>query len=538
MSKKVLFETKAREKMIEGIDTVCDAVKITLGPRGRNVAIANQYGAPRITNDGRTIADAITLHDPFENMGAEFAKDCARKTDREVGDATSTTLVLLQAVIEEGTKYMKAGTSPMKLREGIEIATEKVIAELKAMAVPVDTKEMLEQVATVSVENPEIGKIIANVIWDIGPDGVITVEEHEGDNIETEIVDGMQFDKGCISPVFLTDFERMVAEYKDVHILITDKKLLVSTDILYLFEKMGIAGYKNLVIIADEIDGEALKTFELNRGRGLFNVLGVRAPGTMEQKRELLQDIAIKVGATVVDDNSGINLATCDIDILGKAKIVKANQFTTTIIGGEGDDEKITDRANELKSRKENTLGKYEKSKLDERIARLIGKVGVVKVGATTDANRKYLKDKIDDAVNSTKRAREEGIVPGGGTALMKAGRKVVVALDSSIDPEILTGMNILLQAVILPLAQIAKNAGKMPYKEISEWVNKGGDYSGYNALTNKFIDDMVESGIIDPLKTERIALQNASVDGALFLTTDVAIADKLIIKKQEENND
>jgi len=534
MSKLVRFEKEGREAVKEGIDVVCDAVKITLGPRGRNVMIASPYGAPRITNDGRTIAESISLPSSLENVGAEFAKDSARKTDREVGDATSTTLVLLQAIIEEGVKHMKSGISPMKLREGIEIATKKVIEELKAMAIPVDTKEMLEQVAIVSVENQEIGKIIANIIWEIGPDGVVTVDEHDGDNIETEIVEGMQFDRGCISPVFLTDFEKMLAEYKDVHILVTDKKILVSADILFLFEKMANAGYKDIVIIADEIDGEAIKTFEKNRAHGLFNVLGIRAPGTMDQKRELLQDIAVKVGATLVTDESGISLSTCDMSILGKAKVVKSNIHNTTIIGGEGKEEDILKRANELKSRKDNTNSKYEKSKFDERIAKLIGKIGVIKVGATTDANRKYLKDKIDDAVNSTKKSREEGIVPGGGTALMKAGRKVVLQIDNTVDPEILLGMNILLIAVTIPLAQIAVNAGKMPYHEIAEFVNSGGDNAGYNALTNTLVDDMVVGGIIDPCKTERVALQNASVDGSLFLTTDVFIADLLNEKKND----
>lgn len=531
--KEIKFEKDARETMKEGIDMVCDAVKLTLGPRGRNASISSPFGAPRITNDGRTIADAISLKDPFENMGAEFAKDSARKTDKEVEDATSTTLTLLQAIIDEGMGHMKTGISPMKLREGIELATKKVIEELKAMAIPVETKEMLEQVATVSVENPEIGKIIADIIWDIGEDGVITVEEHELDDIETEVVEGMQFDKGCISPVFLTDFQRMVAEYRDVHILVTDKKILVSADILFLFEKMGNAGSRDLVIIADEIDGEAIKTFEMNRARGIFNVLGIRAPGTMEQKRELLTDIATKVGATLVTDESGISLATTDLSILGKAEKVKSNQFTTTIIGGYGKPDAVQERANDLKARIELTGSKYEKSKLQARIAQLVGKVGVIKVGATTESKRKYLKDKIDDAVGSTKRARMEGIVAGGGTALMKAGRKVVISLDSSIDPEVLTGMQILLVAVTTPLAQIALNAGKKRYEEIAEFVNNGGDNAGYNALTNQLVDDMVKEGIIDPAKTERIALENASADGALFLTTDVGIADLIDIKKE-----
>ena len=526
MSKEIKFEKEAREAMKEGIDIVCDAVKITLGPRGRNVAIANMYGSPRITNDGRTIAESISLENSTENMGAEYAKDSARKTDKEVEDATSTTLVLLQAIIEEGMNHMKTGISPMKLREGIELATKLVIDELKAMAVPVDTKEMLEQVATVSVENAEIGKIIADVVWDIGKDGVITVEEHDADDIEVEVVEGMQFEKGCISPIMLTDFERMLAEYKDVYILVTDKKILVSEDSLYLFEKLAMAGHKNLVIIADEIDGEALKTYEMNRAKGIFNVLGVRAPGTMEQKHELLTDIAVKVGATLVDDNSGIDIKTADLSILGKAQIVKSNVHRTTIIGGAGSLEAVQKRADELKARKENTNSKYEKSKFDERIARLVGKVGMIKVGATTDAKRKYLKDKIDDAVGSAKKSREEGVVAGGGTALMKAGHKVVLSLDNTIDPEVLTGMSILLTAITIPLAQIAMNAGKMSYEKISEFVNNGGDNAGYNALTNELVDDMVVAGIIDSVKTERIALINASADGALFLTTDVSIAE------------
>lgn len=527
MSKIIFFEQDAREKLKEGVDMIADSVSPTLGPRGRNVVIGSQFGAPRITNDGRTIADNIILEDPTENIGAEIAKSCARKTDLVVGDATTTTIVLLQAIIDEGVKHLKTSVSPMKLRAGIEKATEMVIKKLEEMTIPVDTDKMMEHVATLSVENPKIGKIIADTIKKIGTDGIVTVEEYEGDDIEVEITEGMRFDRGCISFYMLTNYEKMIAEYRNVHILVTDKKIITSQEIIPFLEKLANSGKNELVIIADDVDGEARQTFELNKKNGLFNILAIRAPGTFDTKHELLEDIAVKCGATLVTDQSGINLSTAGLDILGYAGKVTATKDFTTIVRGAGNAMDVDKYVDTLKKRRNQAVSKYEKTKLEERIAQLSGSVAVIKVGGLTETDRKYTKDKIDDAVNATKHASQEGIVAGGGVALVKAGRKVATELKSNIDPEILIGINILLLAITKPLQQIARNAGRVAWNKISDHINTDNDLSGYDAFTDELTDNMIESGIIDPVKSVKTALLNASKDGALLLTTDVSISEK-----------
>lgn len=527
MAKYILFEEDAREELKEGVDIVADAVKVTLGPRGRNVVIGNQFGAPRITNDGRTIADNIILENPTRNMGAEIAKSCARKTDFVVGDATTTTVVLLQAIIDEGVKHLKNSVSPMKLREGIELATKSVLEKLEEMTILVDTDQMMEHVATLSVENPKIGKIIAETIKKVGKDGIVTVEEYEGDDIEVEMTEGMRFDKGCISFYMLTNYEKMLAEYRDVDILVTSKKIITSTDIIPLLERLANSGKNELVIIADDVDGEARQTFELNKKNGLFNILAIRAPGTFDTKHELLEDIAKKCGAVVISDQSGIQFSNCDLSILGHADKVTSTQTHTTIVNGAGNQMDVDKYVDDLKKRRNNSESKYEKTKLEERIAQLSGSIAIIKVGGLTETDRKYTKDKIDDAVNATKHAVEEGIVAGGGVALVKAGKKVALELTSDIETEILIGMNILLLAITRPLEQIARNAGRVAWDKISEHVNNGGDLSGYNAQTDELVDDMITAGVIDPVKATKTALINASKDGALFLTSDVSIAEK-----------
>lgn len=525
MSKLIFFEQDAREKLKEGVDMIADSVSPTLGPRGRNVVIGSQFGAPRITNDGRTIADNILLDDPTENIGAEIAKSCARKTDLVVGDATTTTIVLLQAIIDEGVKHLKTSVSPMKLRAGIEKATEMVIKKLEEMTIPVDTDQMMEHVATLSVENPKIGKIIADTIKKIGTDGIVTVEEYEGDDIEVEITEGMRFDRGCISFYMLTNYEKMLAEYRNVSVLVTDKKIMTSTDLIPFLQRLGDAGKGELVIIADDVDGEARTTLEQNQN--LMKTLCIRAPGTFDTKHELLEDIATKCGATLVTDQSGINLSTASLDILGFAGKVTATKDFTTIVRGGGNQMDVDKYVDTLKKRRNQAVSKYEKTKLEERIAQLSGSVAVIKVGGLTETDRKYTKDKIDDAVNATKHAAQEGIVAGGGVALVKAGRKVATELKSNIDPEILIGINILLLAITKPLQQIARNAGRVAWNKISDHINTDNDLSGYNAMTDELTDDMIRDGVIDPVKATKTALINASKDGALFLTSDVSIAEK-----------
>jgi len=413
MAKKIIFNEEARKALKKGVDVVADAVKITIGPRGRNVVLDKGYGAPTITNDGVSIAKDISLADKFENMGAEIVKEVASKTNEIAGDGTSTSVILTQAMIEEGMKHVSQGVNAMGIKIGIEKAREAVVDALRQIAKPIKTKDEIRQVATISAESEEIGNIIVDTIQKVGKDGVVTVEESQSFGIECEVVEGMQFDKGYVSPYLVTNTERMEAEYKDVPLLITDKRISSIKDILPLLEKLAQSGKKDLVIVAEDVDGEALSTFIVNRLRGGFNVLAVKAPAFGDRKKEILKDIAVTVGATVVSEETGITFENADISMLGKASKVIATKDSTTIVGGKGKKADIQKRVAQLKAERNQSEAKYDVEKIDERIAKLSGGVAVIKVGAATETEMKYLKLKIEDAVNATKAAIAEGIVAG-----------------------------------------------------------------------------------------------------------------------------
>lgn len=527
MAKKILFNDEARIALKKGIDLVTDAVKITLGPRGRNVVFDKGYGGPTITNDGVSIAKEITLSDKFENMGAEIVKEVANKTNEIAGDGTTTSVVLTQAMIKEGLKQTAMGANGMMIRKGIESAREVIVGELKKMAKPIKSDAEVRQVATISAESEELGQTIAATIKKVGKDGVVTVEESQSFGIESEIALGLEFDKGYISPYMITNPDRMEAEYKDALILITDKKISSIKEILPLLEKVAGTGRKDLVIIAEDVDGEALTTFVLNKIRGTFNVLALKAPGYGDRKKELLGDIAIMTGGQVITEELGLKLESVEPNMLGKAGKVIATKDKTILVGGKGKKSEIERRVTELKAQLESTTSKYDKEKFEERIAKLSGGVAIIRVGAATETEMKYLKLKIEDAVNATKAAIEEGIVPGGGVALVKVSEKVRALREKNKDPEFLVGFDIVLNALEAPLRQIVINAGKDDAAVIIEKVRKGRGMLGYDAAADAMIDDMLEAGIIDPVKVTRSGVEHAASAAAIFLTTEVAIADE-----------
>ncbi len=536
MSKQILFNQDAREALKRGVDKVADAVRITIGPRGRNVVLDKGYGAPIITNDGVTIAKDITLKDKFENMGAEIVKEVASKTNDTAGDGTTTSVIITQALVETGFKKSLSGANSMGIRRGIEEATRDAIEALKKISKPIKTDNEIKQVATIAAESAEIGAIIAETIKKIDKDGVVTVEESQAFGVDSEIVEGLEFDKGYISPYMITNAERMEAEYRDVSILITDKKISVIKDILPLLEKLAATGKKDLVIIAEDVDGEALTTFVVNKLRGGFNILAVKAPGYGDRKDEQLLDIAKIVGGEVISEKLGVKLEGADLKVLGRARKVISTKDTTTIVGGMGGKEVIKERIAQLKKQRENVTSKFDTEKLDERIGKLVGGVAVIRVGAATETEMKYLKLKIEDAVNATKAAISEGIVAGGGSALAKVSKKIEAKYKESKEAkeahenaeaaEFAAGYMAVIEALKEPLRQIAKNAGKEDGVVLAE-VLKGQANSGYDALKDVFVSDMFEAGIIDPLKVTRCALENATSAVAILLTTEVAIADE-----------
>lgn len=530
MSKQILFNEEARKALKRGVDAVADAVRVTIGPKGRNAVLDKGYGAPVITNDGVSIAKDITLKNKFENMGAEIIKEVATKTNDAAGDGTTTSVVLTQALIHEGMKHTALGLGVMGVRSGIESATKDVVEALKGMSKAIKTKEEVRQVAHISAESEELGKIIADTIDQVGTDGVVTVEESQTFGIESEVVEGMQFEKGYISAYMVTDTSRMEAEYKDVPILIIDKKISAIKDVLPLLEKIAGTGKKDLVIIADDVDGEALSTFVINKLRGGFNVLAVKAPGFGDRKKEILVDIATVTGATVVSDETGVRLETAELAHLGRASKVVSSKDNTVIVGGKGKKADITERINQIKVQKETTKAKYDIEKLDERIAKLSGGVAVIRVGAATETEMKYLKLKIEDAVNATKAAISEGIVIGGGSALVKASEKVRSAFAKTAEKagaEFKVGYEIVLNACEMPLRQIAINGGKGDGSVVIENVKNAKGNAGYDALADVMVDDMFQKGIIDPVKVTRTGLQNAASAAAIFLTTEVVVTDE-----------
>jgi len=534
MAKKILFEADARSAVKAGIDIVAKAVKVTLGPRGRNVILDKGYGGPHMTNDGVTIAKEITLKDKFQNMGAEIVKEVANKTNDMAGDGTTTSVVLFQALVDEGMKHTALGLNAMGIRTGMERAAEAAVKALKAIAKPIAGDKDIRQVATISAESEEIGKTIAEVIKEVGQNGVVTVEESQSFGIEKEVVEGLEFDRGYVSPYMITNAERMEAEYRDAAILITDKKVASIQEILPILEAVAKTGKKELVIIADDVEGEALTTFVLNKLRGAFSVLAVKAPGYGDRKKDMLQDIATTVGATVVSEETGMTLDKADASVLGRAQKVISSKDSTVIVGGKGKKSVIDARVASLQKQLVTTDSKFDKEKLEERIAKLSGGVAVIRVGAATETEMKYLKDKIEDAVNATKAAIAEGIVPGGGTALVKAAAKAESQADwKNMSKEEEIGYRIVLSALLKPLKQIAMNAGKESGEVIVEAVKKAKGFAGYDAMKDEVVPDMMAAGIIDPVKVTRGGLEHAVSAAAILLTTEVAIADEPEEKKE-----
>lgn len=531
MSKQIIFGDEARQGIKKGIDRVADAVRITIGPKGRNVIIDKGYGSPTITNDGVTIAKEISLGNKLENMGAEIVKDVASKANDIAGDGTTTAVVLTQAIIHEGLKKTTLGVNAMGVRLGIEAAATEVIAALRSMAKPIKTQEEIRQVATISAESVEFGTIIADAIEKVGKDGVVTVEESQSFGVESELVEGMQFDKGYVSMYMVTDNERMEAEYNDPFILITDKKISSIKDILPLLEKLAQSGKKELVIIAEDVDGEALTTLVLNKLRGTFNTLAIKAPGFGDKRKEMLQDIATLTGGKVVSEDVGLKLDKAELDVLGRARKVVAGKDNTTIVGGKGKKDEIKERIAQIRTQIAVSDSSYDKEKLQERLGKLSGGVAVIKVGASTEAELKYKKFKIEDAVEATKAAVAEGIVPGGGVALVRAGQKVsgknIKSPSTDIAAEFAVGTQILLKALEAPLRQIVLNAGKDDAAVIIDKIKSGKGHEGYDANADTVVPDMFAAGIIDPVKVTRTGLERAASAAAILLTTEVAISDE-----------
>ena len=525
MAKQILFSEDARKSIAKGIAQAAHAVKVTLGPRGRNVVIEKPYGGPRITNDGVSIAKEISLKDRFENMGAEIVKEVASKTNDVAGDGTTTSVVLFEALVEEGLARVMKGANAMAIRSGMEKAKIAALAELKKMANPVSGKAEVKQVASISAESEVLGNIIAEAVEKVGASGVVTVEESQGMELSYDIVEGLQIDKGYVSAYMVTNPERMEAEMKDALIFLTDKKIGNVQEILPLLEKVAQSGKKELVVIADDVEGDALSTFIVNKLRGAFSVLAVKAPGYGDRKKEMLADIATVVGGQVISGDVGISFESATLGMLGKAARVAATKDTTTIVGGKGKKADIAARIGQLKTQAELTESKFDKEKLEERIAKLSGGVAVISVGAATETEMKYLKDKIDDAVKATKASIEEGIVAGGGTALAKVAKKLTASAGTMGTDEA-AGFAIVVSALEKPLAQIAINAGKDNAAVIVSKVQSGKTNAGYDALADEVVDDMLARGIVDPAKMPRMALENAVSAAAMLLTTEAAIAD------------
>ena len=522
MAKMIAFNEEARRGLERGMNQLADAVKVTLGPRGRNVVLEKKWGAPTITNDGVSIAKEIELDDPWEKIGAELVKEVAKKTDDVAGDGTTTATVLAQALVREGLRNVAAGSNPMALKKGIEKAVEAISAELSAMAKPVETKEQISATASISAADSTIGEMIAEAMDKVGKEGVITVEESNTFGLELELTEGMRFDKGYISPYMVTDTDRMEAILEDAYVLICNSKISNIKDLVPILEKVMQAG-KPLAIIAEDIEGEALATLVVNKIRGTFRSAAVKAPGFGDRRKAMLQDIAILTGGTVISEEVGLKLEAATLDLLGKARKVVITKDETTIVEGAGDDEMIKGRVNQIRAEIEKTDSDYDREKLQERLAKLAGGVAVIKAGAATEVELKERKHRIEDAVRNAKAAVEEGIVSGGGVALLQASKKAFEKLKLSGDEA--TGAKIVEFAVEAPLKQIAINAG-LEGGVIVEKVRHLEPGHGLNAATGEYVD-MIKTGIIDPAKVTRSALQNAASIAALFLTTEAVIADK-----------
>ena len=523
MSKIILFDDEARRGLENGMNKLADAVRVTLGPKGRNVVLDKKWGAPTITNDGVSIAKEIELEDPYERIGAELVKEVAKKTDDVAGDGTTTATVLAWTMVREGLRNVAAGANPMSLKRGIEAAVEAAVASIRDLAKEVDSKEQIAQVASISAADQEIGQTISEAIDKVGKDGVITVEESQTFGMDMDLVEGMRFDKGYISPYFVTDTDRMEAVVDDGYILLVGGKITAVRDLLPVLEKVMQAG-KQLVIIAEDIEGEALATLVVNKIRGTFKSVAVKAPGFGDRRKAMLQDIAILTGGQVVSEEVGLKLENTTLDLLGRAKKIVVTKDETTIIEGAGDEADINGRINQIKNEIDNTDSDYDREKLQERLAKLSGGVAVLKVGAATEVELKEKKHRIEDAVSTTKAAIEEGVVPGGGVALLRS-QAAVLKVAESLKGDEATGARLVARSLEGPLKQIAENAG-LEGGVVVERVRSMKGAEGLNAATGEY-EDLVKLGVIDAAKVTRSALQNAASIAALFLTTEAVIADK-----------
>ena len=520
MAKQLLFDVEARAHLKRGVDRVADAVKITIGPKGRNVVLDKKFGSPTITNDGVTIAKEIELEEPFENMGAQLVKEVASKTNDIAGDGTTTATVLAQALIAAGLQNVAAGANPIQLKKGIELGVEAIVKAIKEQSIPISEREKIAQVASISAADPTIGETVADAMEKVGKDGVITVEESKGLETELELVEGMQFDKGYISAYMVTNAQRMEAVLEDPYILITDKKISAIADLLPILEKVVQSG-KPLVVIAEDVEGEALATLIVNKLRGTFNAVAVKAPGFGDRRKAMLQDIAILTGGQVISEEVGLKLDSAQLSSLGRARSVSITKDDTTVVEGNGSKDAIKGRIEQIKAEIDKSTSDWDKEKLQERLAKLSGGVAVIKVGAPTETELKEKKHRMEDAVSATRAAVEEGIVPGGGVVLVNA----IPALDKvKAEGDVLTGVNILRRALEEPLRQIAQNAG-MEGSVVVDKVKSLPKGQGFDAAKGEYVD-MVKAGIIDPTKVTRSAVQNAASIAALLLTTEALITD------------
>ena len=521
-AKKLAYSEEARKTLRTGIDVLADSVKVTLGPKGRNVVLDKKFGPPLVCSDGVTIAKEIELPDAFENMGAQLIKEAATKTNDAAGDGTTTSIVLAQAIINEGFKNVTAGGNPMAIKRGIEAAVDAIVSELQGMSQPVETRERIGQVASLSAHEDAIGTTIADAMEKVGKDGVITVEESKSMTDETEYVEGMQIDRGYISPYFITNSERMEAAIEDATIIITDKKVSAVAELLPALEKMLQTGRKNVVILGEDVDGEALATLVVNKLRGTLNILAVKAPGFGDRRKAMLEDIAILTGGTVISEETGRKLDSADLEDFGQARRVSSTKDETTIVEGRGSEDGIQARINQIKTQIEETTSEFDREKLQERMAKLSGGVAVIKVGAATEIELKERKARVEDALSATRSAVEEGIVPGGGVALVRAQRALDSVSGLSQDEEV--GVNIIRRALEQPLKLIVENAGSEGAVVLNEIKQQADDY-GYDAEVGEF-GPMLERGIVDPTKVTRFALQNAASVAAMVLTTESMITD------------
>ncbi len=525
MAKQLQNADEARQSLKRGVDILANAVKTTLGPKGRNVALDKKFGAPTVTHDGVTVAKEIELKDPFENMGAQLLKEAATKTNDVAGDGTTTATVLAQAIVHEGLRNVAAGANPMLLKRGIDLGVSAIVEHLKSLATPVVDRAQVAQVATISAADAEIGELIAEVMEKVGKDGVITVEESRGREYEKEYTEGMQIDRGYISPYFVTNSERMEAILEDPMLLLTDKKISAIADILPVLEKALSAGNRNFLIIAEDVDGEALATLVVNKLRGTFNLLAVKAPGFGDRRKEMLRDIAILTGGQVISEELGRKLESATLADLGRAKRVVATKDDTTIIAGDGNEKEIKSRVDQIKAQIEQTTSDFDREKLQERLAKLAGGVAVIRVGASTETELKEKKHRVEDALSATRAAVEEGIVPGGGVSLLT----VISALDTvKAEGDVFTGVQILRRALQEPIRQIAVNAGQdgsVIIQNVLRFQAEGKKNHGYDVISGEYVDT-IEKGIIDPVKVTRSAVENAASIAGMILTTEALITD------------